>query len=143
MTEIKKQKITGERSAWPSGMMDDNKRERTYTLKSMDLPAFEKLSQRREKVWGKFADVDLLKKRKAEGTTTEKTKTEENAELKTSSKLIFTRTALAFHFYFSECQPCLLVLNFNYCHEATSFVGDNYLEKTLCLLYCVNANSAR
>lgn len=36
----------------------------------------------------KFADVDLLKKKKAEETRTEKIKTEKNAELKTSSKLI-------------------------------------------------------
>lgn len=47
-----------------------------------------KLSQGREKVWGIFADAGLLKNKKAEGTRIEKIKTEENSDLKTSSKLI-------------------------------------------------------
>lgn len=56
------------------------------------------LSQGREKPWRKFADVDLLKKKKAEGARTKKIETEENAELKTSSKLILL--ALPWHFIF-------------------------------------------
>lgn len=87
-TEIKKQKVTERRSAWSSGMTNDSKTERLTHWSRWNYLDLEKFRQGREKLWGKFADVDLLKKKKAEGTRTEKIKTAVNAELKTSSKLI-------------------------------------------------------
>lgn len=43
----------------------------------------------REKLWWKFADADLLKKKKAEGTRTEKIKTEKNFRIVDKFKVHF------------------------------------------------------
>lgn len=62
----------------------------------------EKLSQVREKLWGKSADVDPLKKEKTEVIKNRQNKNRGEHRVQDRIQVNFIRTALAFHFHLNH-----------------------------------------